>query len=332
MKRLILSLLLTTAVTVSVAAQQTVLAPDGTLFAIDIITSEEPASMANHFVLRMQHEGETTADMVPATVLEQSRNSNPTIAYDRATDSVFVFWLQHLGTMSSKLMFTCRNAEGEWSEAREFGNPFVFREHLRIAVTNRMSDESGAVDPDPAVSVHLAWWEFDAHSGVESARYAMLAIEEGSVSSIHELPLSEFVDRNAPSGPEDLDSSVLRHSLLQASATRDSVLITFGDLETRAFHRVRFRPTKVIADTRIRIPIGRQDGSMGAPRFTPGLDASLEAIHGDDGLVLYVSGRERLDYVTFQNGAWSESRSIALDGTTTSEVVLSAIRRLVSEQ
>lgn len=332
MKRLILTLIATLAITVSAAAQQTVLAPDGTLYAIDTVASPEATSMVNHFVLRMQREGATTADVVPATIIEQSRNSSPTIAYDRATDSVFVFWLQHLGTMSSKLMFACRNTDGEWSEAQEFGNPFVYREQLRIAVTNRVSNEDGTLDPDPAVSVHLAWWEFDAHSGLESARYAMLAIEDGSVSSIHELPLSQFIDANAPSGPEDLDTSLLRHALLQASPARDSVLITFGDLETRSFHRASFRPTKVIADTRIRIPLGRQAGPIGAPRFNLGVNATMEVVQGDGGLVLYVSGEERLDYVTFQDGSWSEARSIALDKVTSSEVVLSAIRRLVSEQ
>ena len=160
----------------------------------------------------------------------------------------------------------------------------------------------------------------------------MLFRSDGSVSSIHELPLAQFIDPQATSGPADLDTSLLRHSLLQASPTRDSVLITFGDLETKSFHRVRFHPTKVRADVRIRIPIGRQEGTIGAPRFTPGLNAPMEAIHGDGGLVLYVSSKERLDYVAFQDGTWSEARSIALDAVTTSEVVLSAIRRLVSEQ
>ena len=32
----------------------------------------------------------------------------------------------------------------------------------------------------------LAWWEFDTHTAVESARYAMLAIEEGAIGEFQQ--------------------------------------------------------------------------------------------------------------------------------------------------
>lgn len=330
MKRLILSLMFIAATAAAAEAQHSVLAPDGTLFTVDTIASTDPGSTANHFVLRVQRDGETFVETVPATK-DASRHTYPAIAHDPVSDSVFVFWLRQLGTMSSQLTFAARNAAGEWSAPTEFGSPFIHREHLRIGVTSRAVDADGGVAAEGAISVHLAWWEFDAHTGVESARYAMLPIENGAVVEVLEADLSEFVDTTV-SGPENVDASVLKQALLHTSPSRDNVLITFGDVATRSLHRVRFHPTKIASDVRIRIPIGRAEGGIGAPRFAVGVDARVESIEANGGLILYVSSDDRLQYVALRQGTWSSSRTIALDSSTTREVVLSAIRRLALEQ
>lgn len=331
MKRWIFSLLALCALAGTAAAQQTVLAPDGTLYSIGVV-SPDATFVGQPLVLRMQSEGVVTDEMIPATLVN-SRNAHPAIAYDRASASIFVFWLRQLGTMSSHLMFARRDAEGVWSEPKEFGSPFVYREHLRIAVTGRVAEEDATLAPEDAVSVHLAWWEFDTHTAVESARYAMLAIEEGAIGEFQELDLSTFIDpAEAASVDEEIDLSVLRQPLLYPSPMRDSVLITFGDVETRSFHRVRLSPTKVREDVRIRIPVGRNEGKLGAPRFPVASDSRTEVVHGDSGLAIYVFAADRFDYVTYNDGAWSEPRSIALDAVTTKEVAVGAVRRLVSEQ
>lgn len=325
MKRLILSFLIIAATTVGIEAQQSVLASDGTLFTVSTTAPE-----ANHLELRIQRDDKVTTEAIPGSN-NGSFYANPVIAHDPVSGSVFVFWLRHLGTMSSHLAFAYRTSEGEWSEPKEFGAPFIFREHLRMAVTGRVRSENGVMAPDAAISVHLAWWEFDSHTGKEAARYAMLPIEDGVVADVIEADLTAFVDPKAL-GPDDLEPSVLRQALMNTSATRDSVLITFGDIDTRSLHQVRFHPTKVVSDTRIRIPIGRSEGGIGAPRFPVAADARVEGIQADGGLVLYVSLADKLHYVTLKHGKWSAVRSIAVDAVTTQEVALKAIQRLAQEQ
>ena len=330
MKRFVLAFFLVAVCATVSEAQQTVLAPDGTLFTIDTVSPELTNTNANQLVLRMQRNEAIIEEIVPASI-DDSRHAYPVVAYDPVSESVFVFWLRHLGTMSSQLTFACRNSDGVWSQPKEFGSPFIFREHLRMAVTSRVASEDGVVSSEGAISVHLAWWEFDSHTGNESARYAMVPIEDGAVADVIEVDLASFVDVSA-AGPEDLDLSILKQPLLHTSPTRDSVLITFGDIETRSLHQVRFRPTKIVSDTRIRIPIGRTEGAIGAPRFPVAANAHVEGAQADGGLVLYVSLENTLQYVALKNGKWSATRTIALDSVTTREVALNAIRRLALEQ
>lgn len=328
MRKVILSLTFVAAATFSVEAQQSVLAHDGALFTVDTVVEAETGSVV---VLRIQHEGEIVEEVVPGSN-GGSHRADPAVAYDPGSGSVFVFWLRQLGTMSSQLTFACRDIDGVWSETKEFGDPFIYREHLRIAVTSRISNSDGSLAPEGAINVHLAWWEFDSHTGKEAARYAMLPIENGAVADAIEVDLSSFVEEGDSFVSDDTSLEILKQSLLHTSPTRDSVLVTFGDLATQSFHQVRFKPTKIISDVRIRIPVGRAEGAIGAPRFPVAADSRVEGVQGETGLALYVSGRDKLRYVTLHQGEWSEVRTIVLDSMTSTEMVLGAIRRLVSEQ
>lgn len=330
MRHLILSLIVIAATSLSLEAQQSVIARDGALFTVDSVIATEPRVTADHVVLRIQNDGETVEEVVPDSE-GNSRRADPAIAYDPVSGSVFVFWLRQVGTMSSQLTFACRTIDGVWSESKEFGDPFIYRENLRIAVTSRVANEDGTIAPEGAISVHLSWWEFDSHTGMEAARYAMLPIENGAVADVIEVDLSSFVASDL-TADETIDPSILKQSILHTSPTRDSVLVTFGDVVTGSLHQVRFRPTKVIAETRIRIPIGRSEGAIGAPRFAVAADARVEGVQADGGLVLYVATPDKLHYVTLKEGTWSDARTIALDAVTTREVVLNAIRRLANEQ
>ena len=333
MRKLILSLVFIVAASVAADAQprQTLLAPDGTLFAIDSVATTEAGAASNHFVLRTQRNGEVTSDAVPAT-LDNSQNANPAIAYDPATGSVFVFWLRHLGTMSSQLMFACRDAAGVWSAAEEFGNPFVFRENLRIAVTRRVSDTEGAILPDAAISVHLAWWEFNTHTGTESAQYAMLNIENGAVAGRETLQLAEFASGSAATNVAD--ANVLRQPLLFTAPTQDTILLVFGDVEKQSVHQVRIRPTlpPVQAEGRLRVPVGRHERSSGAPGRVVS-NGRVEGLYGNsERLGIYGIDGGEFRYAVLSEGKWSDTRSIKLDEQVTASTAVEALRRLLNEQ
>lgn len=334
MRKLLLSLcLLLLPVFATAKDREALLTPDGTLFTIeDVVTNAEANVAAAHLVLRSQRGTEVVREIVPAT-LEKGAHIEPAIAYDSESKTLFVFWLRQVGLMSSQLMLACRDANGTWSDAAEFGEQFDFRSNLRIAVTRKVLETDGTLSATPAVSVHLVWWEFDTETGDEAAQYAMLGIENGRVGSLDHLDLASFsADAAGEALPEGADRSVLEQPLLFASPQQDSVLVVFGETAKDELHQVRVRPTKVVSDGRLRVPVGRHERSSKAPLLRAAADSRVEGIYGENAsLALYTRDAARLQYVIMQNGAWSEPRSIALDEQITSSAAVDALRRLLNE-
>lgn len=312
-----------------------VLTPDGTLYTVRVERAydhpEIVTASSSYLVLLARNGEEATREIVPATLAAGS-HTDPALAYDAESGMLLLLWLRHSGLMYNELVLAVRNAAGEWGEPTTIGAAWDYRENLRIAVTRKVHDrDTGEVTP--GVSVHASWWELNTSTGDQSARYAMLTIEQGLVAAIHELDLSQFVDPAKAPIAGDENVSALKQSLLHSSPTRDSVLITFGHLDTRTMQQVRVRPTKIGSDVRIRIPIGRSEGATAAPRFSASANARVEGIYGDSGaLALYVRGEKDVSYIILRNGEWSVEKSIVLDGKITSELAVAAVRRLVDEQ
>ncbi|MDQ3283030.1 MAG: hypothetical protein M3Q69_16645 [Acidobacteriota bacterium] len=336
MRRLLFALcLLVLPVLATAQDREALLTPDGTLYTIETQLNANDQYGGAHLLLRSQRGTEVAQEVVPATRGEGS-HTEPAIAYDSESKTLFVFWLRHVGIMSSQLMFACRDANGTWSEAESFGRPFDYRENLRIAVTRRTTDIDGTVSDAPAVSVHLVWWEFNSDDGSESARYAMLSIENGHVQTM------DVVDLNTFGGPAEkpakdanaapISPAVLKQPLLFASPSQDSVLVVFGDTSTGSLHETRVKPTKIVANGRLRVPVGRREGGAGVPRFAVADESRIDGIYGTaNRLALYSREGSKLQYVIMKDSAWTETRSIALDDQITSGAAIDALRRLLNE-
>lgn len=328
MRKMILALvtIVLLAVTVQAQPRHAVLSPDGTLFSIETVATSGDSSVGTHFVLRTQHDNAIAEETVPAT-LDTAREANPAIAYDPESGNVFIFWLRQLGTFSSQLMFTCRASDGTWSATEEFGEPFVYRENLRMAVTRRVTAADGPLIPKPAINVHLTWWEFDSHDGSETARYAMLNIEDGQVAARHTLDLATFVTDNLNTG--EVAADVLKQPLLFTAPTQDSVLVVFGDVETQTMNQVRIKPVQ--AEGRLRVPVGRHERTSGVPSNLIAADSRVDGVYGtSERMALYVQDQHQLRYVVMNDGVWGEVRTIALEEITASAAV-DALRQLISE-
>jgi hypothetical protein len=331
MRKLLLSLcLLVLPLVASGQNREALLTPDGTLLTVSTrLTHADGSAAEGHLVLRSQRGDELTSQIIPATV--GGLHTDADMAYDAESQTLFVFWLNRTGVSSSILMFACRDASGTWSEAKTFGEQFDYHSNLRIAATRRMSEEDGTLNPDPAISVHLVWWENNT-DGEESARYAMAPVENGQVGTLVHLDLASFaVDTPGEALPADSDRSILEQPLLFTSPQQDSVLVVFGDREKEELHQVRVRPTRVVSDGRLRVPVGRHERSNRAPSFRIAVSSRVEGIVGDSRLALYTRDAGRLQYVILQDGAWSEAHSIALDEQITSSAAIDALRRLINE-
>lgn len=314
---------------------QTLLAPDGTLYTVDL--KEEAATQKSDAAIRLRlttrRGTDVIREVVPATMVAGA-HADATLAYDAQSGILYIFWLHHTGMLQNKLMFASVDSEGVWSEATTFGQPFDYRENLSIAVTRDVFTENGK---EPGITVHASWWEMDTHTGKEGAKYAILALENGKVAAISYLDLDQFL----PSGKSDHvptmtaeELTVLRQPVISVSSKQDSVLVTFGDIKRERLHRVRVSPFRPpVADGRIRIPVGKREGETGAPRFAAASNSNMSAIQGDhDRLAFYVSDDQKVRYVLLRDGAWSNAREIALDGQLSAAAAIDAIRRLVNEQ
>lgn len=317
------------------AQGETLLTPDGTLYTIQeqtVFAAESAANTESALLLSVRHGGDISRKLVPGTSTG-GRNSDAAMAFDSESGVLYIFWLRYTGMLESKLLFTSIDRDGYWGEVTEFGQPFDYRENLRIAVTRKVLGHADRLES--GITVHATWWETDTHDGSESAQYAAIAIENGKVE-VNFLPLTPFLEDSKTLGtatPRE-DLGALRHPVLFASPRQESVLLTFGDPATKRLNRVRIYPVRPPkSDGRIRIPVGRGEGGVGAPRFSVTANSSVNALQGNDNdnLAFYVRENSTLRYVVLRNGEWTDTRTIALDEQVTAPAAVDAIRRLVNE-
>jgi hypothetical protein len=333
MKRLLVLLGLIALPLFAAAAEspEVLLTSAGDLFSI---ASEAPAEdstsqATQHLVLTERRDDQIIREIVPAT-MERGKHTNPLLGYDGDSGTLFVFWIQHLGSHYNQLLFVTRDSAGKWSEPTEFGSPYNLRENLRVAVTRKVADATG-IQSSAGLSIHATWWEFDTRTLRESAQYHMLSIDNGIVVDVAELDLSQFVDRNH-AGYAEIDRTVLKYPMLVTSSKQDSVLLTFGAFETQNFTQIRITP-KIKGEGRLRVPIGKRVGGFTAPRMNVNAGSSLEGVFGEnDTLALYTAVEGAVRYAILSNGEWSETRTIMLDDRVSNDLAVSALRKMVAEQ
>ena len=332
-KLLVLAALLVLPLFASAQEVENLLVPDGTLYSIR--QSDQPLGRfrneaTTYLVLTTRRGDEITSAPVPAT-LTSGVHSNPAMAYDAEAGMLYVFWLRYTGLVECELLFASIDSNGMWSQPTAFAQQFDYRENLRIAVTRKIVGDGDKLQP--GITVHATWWETDTHTGNESAKYALLGIEGGKVE-VTFLDLDAFATTPAAEGDlTEQELAVLRYPVLQSSQKQESVLVTFGNTETRRLHRVRVYPVKPpVTNGRIRIPVGRAEGDIGAPKFDKAAHNTVNAISGDtDRMAFYVNDGGKMHYVLLRDGVWTNAKSITLDQQITASAAVDAIRRLVND-
>lgn len=334
MKRLFVLLGLLVLPLFAAAAENTdvLLTSAGDLFSI---ASEAPAEGSTgratmHLVLTERRDDQIIREIVPATI-ERGKHTNPLLGYDDESETLFVFWIQHVGAIYNQLFFVTRDRAGTWSVPTEFGNPYNLRENLRVAMTRKVTGGEGE-ESGVGLAIHATWWEFDTRTRRTSAQYHMLSIKNGKVEAVTELDLNQFVDHKV-FGLADFDPSAMKYPLIVSSSKQDSVLLTFGSTDTGTFTQVRINP-KFKGEARLRVPVGKRVGGFGAPRIAVNAGSSLEGVFSEssDTLALYTAVEGAVRYAILSNGQWSDTRSIVLDEHVSSDLAVSALRKMVAEQ
>jgi hypothetical protein len=336
MKRLLLVvalLLCPVALFAQAADRDILLTSNGTLYTIESKLNDTPNRIdsARYLTLTIQNGDHVIKSEVPASVTG-GNNWEPALAYDSESNTLFVFWLHSPNTIlgANELLF-CTFQNGKWGTPTSVEDiPYHFRYNLRVGVTRsvQVSDGAGNTKQIPGLTVHAAWWD-DSASG-EFARYAMLTIERGVVTDIAHRDLADFINTaNLRNFTIDEDAKeVLRHPVVFESPVHDTIDVVFGDTLTNTLHRLTLKP---VLQSRVRIPIGVRDTSYPVPIQKLTADAHLGGISSSFGnLALYYVSDGQVRYLTYEDGAWSGEKTIALTNQVSAEAAVSAIRRLVS--
>lgn len=303
------------------------LTPAGTLHTIESQRAPGDADSRRQLVLTTQNGDDRHITPVPESLTAGFRCA-PALTYDVENDTLFVFWLRMPNIMSSELLLATYH-NGTWTAPISVDNKsFRLRSNLRIAVTRQVADASNT--DSPALVVHAVWWE-QSGSG-EQARYALVAIEKGSVSNTEVHDLNEFAaSATAIAVEPNFNSEILRHPAILENGTPDSVDVLFGDLRTNTFTRSTLKP---IAQGRIHIPIGHGgDGrTIGAPQmFSAAWTGRISTISSSNKkLLLYNTTADAVSYIVYDNGAWSGVRSVPVSDKLSSDGAVSVLTRMMS--
>jgi hypothetical protein len=340
MKRLLLVLMVAivpTALMAQVADRDLLLAQDGTLYMIESTENDgsAPPQVQNFLTLTIQRGTQRTQSIVPES-LTAGTHWRPALAYDSDSKTLFVFWLKMPNAMSSELLLASY-ANGRWQPAVSVDNqPYHLRYNLRIAITTRVSQlQSNRSYVDvPALLVHAVWWEATGYG--ESARYALMTIDRGTVSYIELHDLNEF-SSSYPMFPTDVGAKfnpeILKHPAFVDNGTQNSVDVIFGDTSYNVFSRVTLKP---VAEGRIHIPIGARPIGPRFPAPTAfssdwsGRISTITSPH-DGGMLLYNTTRDAVNYITYSGGTWSSVKSVALSDKVTADAAVAALSRMMSQ-
>ena len=341
MKRFLLAValvLLPVALFAQTADRDVLLASNGTLYMIESVQADDVdlSTMSSQYLsLTIQNGDHVTRTVVPESMLPGT-HTRPALAYDADTDSLFVFWQKQPNAMSSELLFASYH-DGQWQPATSIDDaPFHYRFNLRIDTSRRVSQlqKDGTYADVPALLVHAVWWEESPGKG-ELARYALLTVENGAVTSIDLHDLNEFTagDTASYNVGSNFNADILKHPAIVDTASPDSVDVVFGDTTTNAFHRVTLKP---VAEVRIRIPVGRDGGHhLPAPgsfaASWSGHVGTISSGHDTDHIALYNVGKSSISYIVYADGKWSDVKTVPTSDRLSPDAAVAVLTRMINQ-
>lgn len=350
MKRLLIALVLV--LTAAGAGAQlrvsdVLLTDAGSLFTIDNIRTQDfeqetetvlDTTSINVLRLRIQHDEVLETIIVPGSLVGGT-HVEPSLAWDEADERLYIFWQRIPGIGASEMLFASYK-DGTWSEVSVFDSGiWRIRFNLKVTITRqvRRTLEDGTTELKPMLMAHAIWWEQLGQR--ESARYAMLELEQGSVRSIQIRELTDFVTRQNPEPfilEEGYDRNVFRTPFVFESPDGDSIDVLFANWYTNRYQLVTIKPVEDEKNGVLHIPIGvTMDEIDPSPIRMRDAQASLVAIRPNPStgtIVVYATGGDAIDYVALRRGRWSASTSLKLNAATTVETALEALRRLASRR
>jgi hypothetical protein len=344
MKRLLVSFALAfsaAAAVAQVADRDVVVTPGGTVYTLEAQTPPPDSSMeaSETLALTVRNGNDVNHLYVPES-MSSGYHFGGALAYDSDSNTLFVLWTHSNDAYSSEMLLASYHG-GKWQPAVSIDNePYRSRSNLRLGITRRVSQlqSDGSYADVPALLLHAVWWQDSGKS--EEARYALLTIEKGALTSIEPHSLEEFVAAtDDPYNKVDptFNKALLRQPAVVSSPMQSAVDVIFGDTRSNVIHGVTLHP---IADVRIHIPVGNTGGGNGPkprslaapPTFSADWKGPITVIERADRLVFANASETSLNYIMYANGAWTSVKSIAIDARFPAEAALAAVDKMLSTQ
>ncbi len=296
---------------------RTVLAPDGTLFAVD-------GGTPRSFVSLSQNRNDVRQTVVVPGTDDAAIESDARLLWDSVNSTLFVIW-HSASPERDAVMLQALNAEGIWSEPVVLASCSSQRRvGLQTMLTHAPANEENTAQ---ATLIHAAWWGLGT---TYTAEYALVAFENGQLVSTDVSKLDELANRAAT--PDDYeDTGAPLHPPLAMTRDGKSIDIVFGSANTTKLTRVKIDPRKVTGNGRFWKPLGRNGGTTGPARLVAADSAPLQAFVSRGRIVLYDQAA-KFRYVMLENGQWTPERMIQLDGYVTGEELLAELQRTVDGQ
>lgn len=320
---------------VAIEPHRAALTEEGIFYSVDVVTIDDEA-IPPHTAIRLSaQEGEDVASAIIPGAGESGTNFEPSVAWDETSGTLFVFWVRMPSMMSAEILFTSYH-DGEWSEVVSIDNDtFHYRKNLRITTTryHRDRDEEGNEIRVPGMAIHAVWWDQDGWG--ETAQYAILSFDNGTVRSIERFTLVDLIDRVGQERSilvPEFNRAFFESPTITPHPAADGVEVIFGDVELDVLHKIDIIPIRL--DGVLTIPNGLRgaDPIRPAVNFASATVGSVELISGGAGsgqLAAVWSGDDRIVFSRYVDGRWSEPKSVLFTERVSDDHVIDGLRRLL---
>ena len=275
-------------------AATSLITPDGIRYTL------VPESSSDVQIVRAEED--TRISLIVPTTQDAVKESQVQLAYDSATDTLFVVWAREASGVG-EVRYATLGPGGHWSPARLVTAGATMYRGLQFIITHAETSDT------TATLMHVAWWSVNGR--LVEPEYAMFAFENARFVSAELRNLEDFVAAGGTVdsfGFEEAGSPV--HPPLALDRNGDAVDVLFGKVDSTKVTLMSIVPRKVGGNVRIWKPLGRKIKRTPSSGLVSLSDEPVEAYINNGHVALYSIGEELRFTVLRQNGTWSPVRAL----------------------
>ncbi len=312
--RLFAALFVVSVLAVPVFGAMSVLTPDGIRYAIEP-TPDRPQIEIG------RAEGRMRATLVVPSTDDAIQESQAQLAYDPATETLFVVWTRE-NASGAEIRYATLNSLGEWSTPRNIAAGAGMYRGVQLVLTR---SEHGGIH---ATLMHLAWWSISGP--VIDPEYALFAFENGHRVSAEITNLVELANLGeGPTASEYENVGEAIHPPLVMVRDEDGVDVAFGSTASTAVTRLRIAPRKIGVNVRMWRPVGRSGNLTPRANLVSENANPVQALIVNDRLALYTAGDDFRFVMLRKDNTWSSIRDVHVDEKNTAQDLIRDLRETV---